>query len=719
MSLIFNKIENNSIFTRDFNSLTNNNEIRFPNLEQIAVVYGPNGTGKTSLIKVLGGANGTKLQFSLDGVEYDTGTDVFHIINDQNNRNIISGSTQDFFLGDNIQREFQLQEQVNSDRKDLISTLITSLKNTFGISAGNSPLIDLIQDENLCALIKDCANNRSKGARYTTETLVSILTFLTNTEVPDYNLEKVKFVQTDLSNKNSIINRLGSLIQTALVPNAHIREIEENTEAIGILSRFHKNKCIVCDTDDIDWEALLEAKTINRQTTLDSLDDSVKETIEQTILLVSTSDPFNIKESLINAIADADITTITVLYEQIKEYMNIYNALLVNHIVDVVSNNGLVEHYAEYKRIIDERPSIDDEDYLYIQAIINSSMKNPLSVDRDENNSLRIYLSNQEFLGKERNELPLSSGEQNFLSLTFELLKARKSECPIVIIDDPISSFDSIYKNKVTYSIVKMLHNKKRLILTHNIDLIRLLDCQYKKCFKLYLLNNTDGEENGFIPLNYNEQEMLINLEKLLTAFRERIPQYVMNWDLFLISMIPFMRGYSNIINRKDIFDALTQVMHGYKTESVDVAKIYAELFGEHEGRLPESYEVSVADILTKTVDGTSLIDTNEYPLLDRTLRHSFTYLFLRLMVEKKLVEKFDIDTTQNEMLGQIITAAYPESGDIEQMYKRIQLTSKKTLVNEFNHFEGNLSIFQPAIDITNQMLDKERTDLMTFIHSL
>ena len=35
----------------------------------------------------------------------------------------------------------------------------------------------------------------------------------------------------------------------------------------------------------------------------------------------------------------------------------------------------------------------------------------------------------------------------------------------------------------------------------------------------------------------------------------------------------------------------------------------------------------------------------------------------------------------------------------------RIRLTSKKTLINEFNHFEGNLSIFQPAIDITDQVL--------------
>ena len=95
------------------------------------------------------------------------------------------------------------------------------------------------------------------------------------------------------------------------------------------------------------------------------------------------------------------------------------------------------------------------------------------------------------------------------------------------------------------------------------------------------------------------------------------------------------MRGYANIICNRTLFDSLTQVMHGYKTEKVDIARAYTELFGAHPEHLPDSYEVSVTDILGKTVDGVHLLDTERFPLLDRTLRHSFVYLFLRLMVEK------------------------------------------------------------------------------------
>ncbi len=504
-----------------------------------------------------------------------------------------------------------------------------------------------------------------------------------------------------------------------MLPNLHVREIEENTEAISILNRFHKDQCIVCDTRGIDWAALLAAKTTNRDAVKDSLDPKVKELIESLSLLSFGSDPFDLKQRLLQTIEDGNIAIIASILAEVAAYKRIFAAILQNAILNVYVQGGIDTTYREYHELINTTPDISQEDYLYIQEIVSNSMSKRLSVERDENRRLRIRLSNQEFLGVPRDELPLSTGEQNFLSLTFEFLKAKNSTAPIVVIDDPVSSFDSIYKNKVVYAIVKILHHKKRIVLTHNTDLIRLLDGQYKHCFKLYLLNNTDGEVNGFIPLRNREQDMLISLEKLLDAFRSDVPRKVQNAELYLISMIPFMRGYANIANKKDIFEMLTQVMHGYKSESVDIAQAYIELFGNPDNLLPSNYAISVPDILLKSVDAVTIVDPASFPLLNRTLKHSFQYLYLRLAVEKALVDKFHINTDQNSQLGQIISAAFPEDNDIEQIRSRIRLTSKKTLINEFNHFEGNLSIFQPAIDITDHALSTERANLMNFIESL
>lgn len=619
MSLHFNRIENGDIFKRDFNPLVSNNEITFPNTEEIVVIYGPNGTGKTSLVRALAGSLGTRVEFNLDGTEYRTGIGVFHIINDQNNRNIINGDTRDFFLGDNIKREFELQEHVVAERNVLLTSITAALKTDFGIGAANSPLVEVLPNAQLGALIKDCANSQSKGRNFPTEKLLATLGSLAVTSVPEYDPAKLLFVQTDLANNKSIIKKLEHLVDTEITPNVHAHEIEENTEAINILSRFHKDKCIVCDRENIDWQALLDAKSANREATLSALDARTREIIERIITLVPEEDPYKIKEHLLNAITQGDAEIIALLCEGFSSYKRIYSTLLVNRLAEIYSASELKNLYLEYQSIIAETPNITDEDYLYIQEIISNSIGKPLSVERDEARRLKVRLSNQEFLGKPRDELPLSTGEQNFLSLTFEFLKAKNSLAPIVIIDDPVSSFDSIYKNKVVYAIVKMLHRKKRIVLTHNIDLIRLLDGQYSRCFKLYLLNNTDGEINGFIPLRNSEQEMLINLEKLLTAFRTDVPRKVVNQELFLISMIPFMRGYANIVNNRDLFNDLTQVMHGYKTERVNIGKAYSDLFGKQGPYLSDDYEVCVNDILGKTVDGIHIVDPEMYPLLDRT----------------------------------------------------------------------------------------------------
>ena len=81
--------------------------------------------------------------------------------------------------------------------------------------------------------------------------------------------------------------------------------------------------------------------------------------------------------------------------------------------------------------------------------------------------------------------------------------------------------------------------------------------------------------------------------------------------------------------------------------------------------------------------------------------------------------EKFNVNTEKCEQLGQIISESYPNANDVDQIRKRIRLTSKKTLINEFNHFEGNLSIFQPAIDITDYALGKEKINILTFLDEL
>ena len=221
------------------------------------------------------------------------------------------------------------------------------------------------------------------------------------------------------------------------------------------------------------------------------------------------------------------------------------------------------------------------------------------------------------------------------------------------------------------------------------------------------MFNNIDNGENGFIPVNEQEREILLNLNKLLDLFRNEIVEEIKDERLFLISMIPFMRGYANIIGNSHKYKSLSKVMHGYEKRTVDISYIYKVLFKKKISEV--KHKVSVKDILELNLNEIEILNKEKYPLLNKTLKHTLTYLFLRLKVEKVLIDKYKIDTEKEkeQALQNIINKAFIKDTD-----KRIFFTSRKTLLNEFNHFEGNMNIFQPAIDITETALKKEFDDI-------
>lgn len=162
--LIFSKIENEGIFVSDYQNFVKNNSISFSN-EGIAVIYGPNGTGKTSLVKALSGEKGTRVNYSYNGQEYSDDSQFF-IINDQNNRNIIGGSAKDFLLGDDIKREFELQEYIANEYARLCTESISILKGTYCISSSSSKGIACFSELPIMqGIIKDLMNSKSKGGK--------------------------------------------------------------------------------------------------------------------------------------------------------------------------------------------------------------------------------------------------------------------------------------------------------------------------------------------------------------------------------------------------------------------------------------------------------------------------------------------------------------------------------------------------------------------------
>lgn len=732
MEIKFSSIKNNGIFEEDFLHLSDGNgTIKFKQMQSpggIAVIYAPNGTGKSSLANLLTAEiseeNKTFIAHDDHGNTITPETGAFHVIQDQINRNVIRGKTTDYLIGAQIRREYELRNRINEAIQSAFTQLVTKYKSEFKVSKVGDFLLAQIQllegtmYQTAYRYIRSLVNSQKRGKDIDRKEFVSFIRDSGNfPEISQLDTEKRTFMITDLS-KAKIIEKIFSIIPTEIIADENAILVERHDDAIGILNKYHSlNACIVCDNHSFNGDELLNRKKENRKHIYDNLDQRTK-IILDTIVCDSSliaADPFEIKRIVGAFIADGDTAQLVALQNELKIYVQNIEAEMINALYHCFDGTHFFRDFDEHAQLVERQPQLDSEELLFIEKVISENIGKDITIVRDEDNdkNYKLKIGNKDLLGTDRKEMELSTGEQNFISLAFELLLARHSNKEYVVMDDPISSFDSVYKNKIAFCIVKFLENKKQIILTHNTDLVRLLDVQLNNCFYLYILNNIQDGTNGFIPVSDKEKKLLINLHELISLFQNKdseLTQAIHDRRHFLMAMIPFLRGYAHIsLDSEDYYGKLSAIMHGYGNDSLDVVPIYNKFFGNI---FDDTEIIGVQDILGIDCNDLDILDKTSFPLLTDTLEQTLIYYHLRMKVEKELTDIFNVRSDNMPMLNQIIQRAFNcrnTDPNYEQMREyKVFFTSRKTLLNEFNHFEGNMNIFQPAIDISKMALQKE-----------
>lgn len=707
MELKINKLQFSNVFNDDFNQLQNNNVLEFS--KNICVIYAPNGVGKSSFCKALSGQG----QFSIEygGNNYnENSSNIFHFIKDQNARNIIEGDSSDFILGDNISLEMQLSNWINEKTSLSYEIAKNKLRNEVNITKKSDDKIRWIQNDKIKEIVEKIANSRAKYESLDVNELISVCSNLEILQMNNYEEDKLRYFVENYEIMNCLMNTI------TIKANQGINKLEEYNDAITLLEKYpNKNECIVCDST-IDSLTLYNDKKSNKTKIIESLDENTKRIFNSIISKVESNNPFRLREKLIDIIANNNLEELSNLKNEIKNYKNIF-LNKINIIIKNMVDQEYIDKVNKYNKLLTNKLEFSAEDIILIQEFVADNIGKSIQLARKDNNKIIITLDNKEFLGEERENLHLSTGEQNFISLAFEFLKAKKESSKIIIIDDPVSSFDSLYKNKLVYAITKILKGKKVIITTHNTDLLRLLNVQINTGYNLYILNNTENGNNGFIEVSDNEKDILIFIPKLLKFIREtEIEKIIIDKKLYLYSMIPFMRGYANFIGNEVINYELTKVMHGYNNEVVNITNIYNILFNKSERNI---INISSNDILSLDIENLAdIINKNEYPLLNMVLKNNLKYYYIRMKTEKVLVDKFNVDYKKHEMLSDIINNAFHEDSQ-KNVYNRVFFFSRKTLLNEFNHFDGNMNIFEPAIDISENHLKKEIRSILNKLNEL
>ena len=736
MKLVFSSIRNGTIFEPEFQNLSPDmGTIEFKHMNSsggIAVVYAPNGTGKSSLAKVLMGT-ANDMSFSATN---DDGTivasDAFHIIPDQIDRNVIRGKETDYLVGQQIRREYELRDRINSAFVSAYTALSGMYKSEFKVDKVGDYLltqIGALKEQpypKAFIYLRSIINNRSHGKDIDQVEFVSFIRDDDNKpKLIELDAEKRTWVIADCSGKSKIVKQIIDLDHHTIVANQDTVQIERQDDAISILKKYHSlETCIVCDNHDFHGDDLLTRKQDSRNRIYDGLDQGTKELLDKVVRDTSllSSDPFDIRRIVSEFIASGEATELLILQNNLMTYVHSIGDEMIDRLFHCFDQTQLFQYFDEYTALVATQPELDSEELLFIEEIINENIGKDIIIERDpDSKNYKLKLGDKDLIGTDRGSMELSSGEQNFISLAFELLMARHSTKEYIVIDDPISSFDSVYKNKIAFCIIKFLDRKKQIVLTHNTDLVRLLDVQLNNCFNLYILNNVEYGQNGFIPVNQQEKSLMINLHELVKFFQNKcnaergdalLEPAIRNRRQFLMAMIPFMRGYAHVcLDPEDNYGTLSDIMHGYGSGCVDVIPIYKKLFGYDFGG---EENISVADILSVDCSQIDILDKTLFPMSSETLKQTLVYYHLRMKVEKELVDIFRIPARDMDTLNQIIQRAFPRNRDTNEQNRnlRVLFTSRKTLLNEFNHFEGNMNIFQPAIDITQAALQKEIDDI-------
>jgi len=733
-SVVFHKLKNQSIFRQEFMNMQDDNRIVFGKgkFTNLAVLYAPNGTGKTSMVNVLNEKNSNSdcsFEVKYRKITYtNENNTLFYVIQDHRNRNIIKVKESDYIIGDNIQREYMLKEEIDKSLDELVNNVIYKGLKDYGYSAKSNLQFEVFNNQKLADMCKILIPASRKN--FSCKELMEFILLLEKLDVPEHEEEKLLYLKDNYTDKNSILYRLLQLEGKSIATDRRIIVIGRNNEAIHLVNRYFDSEvCVVCDNVDYHPEEIITKKSSENKEILDNMDSTSRDVLEKIIQVIDENkDPFKVKKILLMFLQEGDSGQLENLIDEVKRYVRTNEAIVQNYLHDIFEKHNLKNKIEDYNSLNKEPPQITEEDLLFVKEFVKNAIGREINLVRD-NDNIRLTIDNRNLYNSNFDDLHLSTGEQNFISLTFEFLKARNRSEEIVVLDDPISSFDSIYKNKIAFSIIKFLQAKNVIVLTHNTDLIRLLEHQLNNSFTLYLLNNFDGARNGFVSVNNKEKEILLGIDKFLDLLRNRHEIVINNKKLFLISLIPFMRGYANLIGDNATYRHLSKVMHGYEYSRINITKIYNKLFcknGEGNGRIEDMYYVSVKDILQLNINDNFIVDNIKYPLLNKTLYHSVCYLFLRLKVDRCLTRQFKIRTKGRKLLlTNILNESLVDDKVFDEKEKMIirlakaKLASKKTLLNEFNHFEGNLSIFQPAIDISDDILNNEILEINEILVSV
>lgn len=379
----------------------------------IAVVYAPNGTGKSSLAKVL---KGTANDLSFSATNDDgalVASDAFHIIPDQIDRNVIRGKETDYLVGQQIRREYELRDRINSAFVSAYAALSGMYKSEFKVDKVGDYLltqIGTLQEQpypNAFSFLRSIINTRSHGKDIDQVEFISFIRDVDNKpQLIELDAEKRTWVIADCSGKSKIVKRIIDLDHRTIVANQDTIQIERQDDAISILKKYHSlETCIVCDNHDFHGDDLLTRKQDSRNRIYDGLDQGTKELLDKVVRDTSllSSDPFDIRRIVSEFIAGGEATELLILQNNLMTYVHSIGDEMIDRLFHCFDQTPLFQYFDEYTALVATQPELDSEELLFIEEIINENIGKDIIIERDpDSKNYKLKLGDKNLIGTDR-----------------------------------------------------------------------------------------------------------------------------------------------------------------------------------------------------------------------------------------------------------------------------------------------------------------------------
>ena len=254
------------------------------------------------------------------------------------------------------------------------------------------------------------------------------------------------------------------------------------------------------------------------------------------------------------------------LMEEITNFINSQIDNLENEIIDLRKSMG--ELRSLMRKTV--KNSIED-----INKFLNSAgIQYIVNIDVDKNGeaiALLQYRKDDKAITIKDIRKCLSWGERNAFALILFMLYAESKNPDLIILDDPISSFDSNKKyaiihrmfSKTNGIITKSFFKKTVLMLTHDfepiIDFVILEKKYIPENISTTFIRNVDGHLD----------EKVIDKDNDIKPVIQELLGHIRNNNLNMVHRIAFLRKYyehHGIDENLDAYNILSSLIHGRKT---------------------------------------------------------------------------------------------------------------------------------------------------------